>query len=279
MNIVKEYLKKIFYSLCISSLKTAALEQGLNPIIDKLKRIVPDIKDQYSILKLDNTYLEVKARNMHAFQMLLVDFAIKEFQKLTIVDIGDSSGSHLQYICKLYLDDHKDIDCLSVNIDAHAVERIRQKGFKALNMRAEDLAHYGIDADIFLCFQTVEHLMDPCRFLYRLASMTKGRYLIITVPYLRKSRVGLHHIRGGRCDKVCAENTHIFELSPTDWKLIISHSGWKVVEEKIYLQYPRKRLLRMTKFLWRHFDFEGFYGVILEKDHRWSLQYLDWEKV
>ena len=146
----------------------------------------------------------------------------------------------------------------------------------AINARAEDLHKHNINVDIFLCFETLEHLADPCNFLHSLSANTNAKYLILTVPYMRHSRVGLCHIRAGRKDPVCAENTHILELSPEDWKLIAMHSGWGVVKEKKYLQYPRRSLLRFTQPFWRKLDLEGFYGLILERDNTWSSKYKDW---
>lgn len=275
MKHIKGYLKEIFYLICTKSLEKAAIEQGLNELAVKLAKIVPDIKDQYSIFKFDNRYFTMKIRNRHAFQISLINKVIGQFQRPTIVDIGDSAGTHLEYIMGLH-SGAEDIKTLSVNLDPKAIKRIKAKGLDAVEARAEDLKAYDVNADIFLCLETLEHLTDPCRFLHRLSSKTDAKYLIITVPYLSRSRVGLHHIRTGRQDRVCAENTHIFELSPEDWKLTIRHSGWNIIYEKVYLQYPRKSFLRLTKPLWKRFDFEGFYGLILKRDDTWSSRYLNW---
>lgn len=257
----------------LRSLKEAAREQNLTGLARKLEQIVPDISDQYSTFKLDNEYLRTKVRNVHAFQMSLVAEVAEEFKNMVIVDIGDSSGTHLQYLSGLY---DKNIKCLSVNLDPKAVEKIRNKGLEAVLARAENLPDYDINPDIFLCFETLEHLMDPCHFLHELSSKTSAKYMIITVPYVRKSRIGLYHILQGRKDTVNAENTHIFELDPDDWKLLMRHSGWEIVREKIYLQYPIWSILYLTKSMWRKYDFEGFYGVILRRDETWSKRYLDW---
>lgn len=275
MKIFKGYLKKVFYSIMLSSLKSSAREQRLNGLILKLKQLVPDISDQYSTFKLDNAYLETKARNMHAFQVSLVNKVIGEFQKPIIVDIGDSAGTHLQYIIGLH-SQNNNIKCLSVNLDSKAVEKIVKKGLKAINARAESLQDYDVNADVFLSFEILEHLTNPCQFLHQLSTRTEVKYLIFTVPYLRHSRVGLNHIRKGFPENRYAENTHIFELNPEDWKLIIRHSGWDIVDEQIYLQYPQRGLLRITKPFWSKFDFEGFYGLILKRDNTWSSRYLDW---
>jgi 2-polyprenyl-3-methyl-5-hydroxy-6-metoxy-1,4-benzoquinol methylase len=272
---IKPFLRKTYQSVMKTSIEKASKEQGLKNIADELTRIVPNITNQYSTFEIDNPYLRTNVRNLHAFQISLVNETIGEFEKPTIVDIGDSAGTHLQYIIGLH-SKNKKMQCLSVNLDGEAVEKIKQKGLDAVNARAEDLHKYNIDADIFLCFEMLEHLMNPCHFLHELSAKTNAKYMVITVPYLQNSRVGLHHIRRGGVRDVYAENTHIFELSPKDWKLLVRHSGWNVAQERIYLQYPKRGFLWITKALWRRFDFEGFYGMILTKDNTWSSKYMDW---
>jgi len=267
-------LKPLREKVHIASLNRAAREQQLIDLAQRLERIVPDITFQYSCFNIETPYIYKKVRYQHAFQISLIDKVINEFNNPLIVDIGDSCGTHLQYLHGLYHD--KGIKALSVNLDENAVKRIRSKGLEAIHSRAENLESYNVNADIFLCFETLEHLMDPCHFLYSLSSKTKAKYLIITVPFLRKSRVGLRYIRNSGNKKACAENTHIFELNPEDWKLIAKLSGWDIVEEDIYLQYPRKSLLKLTKIYWKKFDFEGFYGIVLKRDDSWSSLYQDW---
>ena len=220
-------------------------------------------------------FWDEKVRFEQAFQISLVNRVIEEFDAPFIVDIGDSSGTHIQYLQRLH-GDRKQMRCLSVNLDPAAVQRIKQKGIDAIHARAEELDKYNIAADIFMSFETLEHVMNPAQLLHELSSKTKARYLIITVPYVAQSRVGLHHIRHGRRDGIGAETTHIFELSPEDWRLLAMHSGWKVSYAQIYLQYPKRNLMRLTKPLWKKFDFEGFYGMILMRDDSWSSLYKDW---
>jgi len=72
---------------------------------------------------------------------------------------------------------------------------------------------------------------------------------------------------------VVPENTHIFELAPNDWRLIFLHSGWEIVGEEIYRQYPSKCPLRLMKAYWKKCDFEGFYGAILRRNRAWAQCY------
>jgi hypothetical protein len=261
--------------LWLQSLKAAAQQQSLSGLIKKLERIVPDLTHQYSRVNLDNEYLVTKVRNMHAFQLRLIGRVINEIQDVTIVDIGDSSGTHLQYVKEFFLKNRKH-RCLSVNLDKIAVEKIKAKGMEAIQERAEDLCKHNISADIFLSFEMLEHLMNPCSFLHNLSTKTQAKYLIITVPYLRVSRVGLDYVRNNWKEKVDAEGTHIFELSPGDWKLVFQFSGWHVYYEEIYRQYPCCHWLTLTRKIWRKYDFEGFYGVILTRENSKSSQYIDW---
>jgi len=272
---IKNRLVEFLHSIWLISLKKAIEEQGLADLVKVLRKIVPDINNQYTKVKLKGVYIETKVRAQHAFQIALVKEALRGLEKSVIVDIGDSSGTHLQYIKELY-SGKKDVKLFSVNIDGEAVRRIRARGFEAIHAKAEDIENYNFNTDAFLCFETLEHLMNPCYFLHELSSKTNAKYFIMTVPYMRKSRVGLYHIRKEHKGKVYAENTHIFELSPDDWKLIVKHSGWEVVKERIYLQYPRRNILRVTGLLWRLFDFEGFYGLVLRKDNSWTSRYMDW---
>ncbi len=273
---IRRALRKTLHSLFILSLKKALAEQKFTEIYNKLSHIVSDISDQYSTFAIDNRYLETKVRAQHSFQIALFRQAfelIDHSATLSVVDIGDSSGTHIQYINSLF---PKNIKALSVNLDKDAVERIKRKGLTAIQARAEDLEQYNISADIFTSFEMLEHLSDPVGFLHKIAQKTDCKYFVITVPYLAKSRVGLHHIRHGRAEKISAEKTHVFELSPSDWKLIFRHSGWSVTVERIYYQYPRRSWIRILKPIWRHYDFEGFFGVILKKDSTWSNLYQDW---
>ncbi len=268
-------LSQKVWKLLTKSLNAAAREQDLQALKKRLEEAVPDISNQYTCFKIDSEYLEAKVRNMHAFQISLIEPVINEFKESTIVDIGDSSGTHHKYLTSLY-SNNGNIKCLSVNLDKEAVNRIKSKGFEAIHARAEDLPKFNIKADIITCFETLEHLLDPCHFLHNLSMNEDIKYLVITVPFVRKTGLGLHPIRRNLKEDFGAEKTHVFELCPEDFKLLCLFSGWRVDYEKIYFQYPKSHLLRFTKPIWKKFDFEGFYGVRLVRENKWSKKYLDW---
>lgn len=265
--------------LRISSIRAAVREQKLLPVYHQLTESVPDITHQYTSFDLDSEYLKTKVRAQQSFQIALASEALQLIDSslkdtVAIVDIGDSSGTHLQYIKGLH-QNHK-IRSLSIDIDEEAVRRIREKGMEAICARAEDVASLSIQADIFLSFEMLEHLVNPCGFLHSL-SETNCKFFVVTVPYVSCSRIGLYHIRQDQKRNVSPEEAHIFELSPEDWGLVFKLSGWAIQAEKIYWQYPKRSPFRFFwKSYWKWCDFEGFYGAILKPDKSWSSLYEGW---
>ncbi|MEP6389989.1 MAG: hypothetical protein ABJ056_08685 [Halioglobus sp.] len=281
---IRESLRDLCFGLMKLSLDSACKEQSLLEIRNRLQVIVPDLADQYTSVRHDEGYWLYNMRCLHSFQIAIAKHAISLFSKHnakipTIVDIGDSSGTHLRYLQDIYGKDN--INMLSVNLDPVAVAKIRDKGLQAIESRAESLHEhpdFNDQANIALSFQMLEHLFDPVSFLHSMAKKSECDYFVITVPYLHRSRVGLHQVRGrgDLTQAFNAETTHIFELSPDDWDLIFRFSGWSIVKSIRYTQYPKKNPLSAMRFLWRKLHFDGYYGVILEKDDSVSKKYQDW---
>ena len=65
-------------------------------------------------------------------------------------------------------------------------------------------------------------------------------HFVVTVPWQRRSRVGLYSARRPSDRGYTAEYEHVFELSPEDWSLLFLQSGWRVVESCVWRQYPRR---------------------------------------
>jgi len=231
-----------------------------NYLISQLERTIPNIDDQYNSVNINSNYIRIKIRYLHAFQIKMVFNYLNINKVKRIIDIGDSSGNHILYLKKLL---NKKIEYVSINNDYNAIIKIRNKGLIAHHDDAElfvmDYFHVELKNDsIIICFETLEHLENPIRFLKGL-KQSNVRSIIITVPYLKKSRINLNYEQGNT-----PEDIHIFELSPKDWRKIFKYAGWNIVYEDIYLQYP-KRYKWILKYYWRRFDFEGFYGVCLNK--------------
>lgn len=278
---MKEILKSLIFKLLNISLIKSNKERKEESLKQKLEIIVPDLSAQYSthVIDMNDQYLVNKVRGQHAFQMSLALKTIDLLgnkKNINLVDIGDSSGTHLIYLNNLIKD--RDVNTLSVNLDPNAVSKIQAKGLNAILCRAEELhlQENGMRADIFLSYEMLEHLFSPIEFLHAMSIKSECEYFVITVPYVTNSRVALQFVKHRYEGEYAAENIHIFELSPEDWDLVFKFSGWEIVYKDIYTQYPKKSVLFLTKYLWQKLDFPGFYGVILKKNDEYSKRYLDW---
>jgi len=250
----KEKARQFYCHLKRWSIKLAVRQQNLLKICYQLSKLIPDVSEQYTSVKLDIYYCE-KVRALHAFQIRYTLKNIGDYKN--IVDIGDSSGNHLKYLKHF----KPDLNCVSVNLDSRAVDKINAEGGKAVLCDAHKINEAGIKADAALSFEMVEHLDNPLEFLRNLKKIDI-RKLIITVPYRRVSQVGLYQYRDGNIG-FGIEDVHVFELCPYDWELLFKYSGWKLDNMKIFYQYPT--YLPFLRYFWNWHDFEGFVGFTLVK--------------
>jgi len=268
-------VKKAYDNFRERSVYSALKQQRLLARFNQIKRLDPDISNQYTSSNIDTSYLQTKVLGLHAFQMALFGLFIngQNRKEWSITDLGDSSGNHIMYIKNLF--SKFKWDTLSVNLDQKAVDKIRSKGLNAIACSIEDYYEYEKDYrnQIITLFQTLEHLENPISILKGVKENLKPEAFIITVPFVRRSKVGLHYLRENLksdfFNKVPSpENIHIFELSPDDWELLFEYCGWEVKHSLVYYQYKRRIpiISRLLRWYWSAFDFEGFYGCILTKN-------------
>lgn len=275
--------RKIYQTLSARSVNAAVREQGLAGLREKLREQIPDLADQYTMgidpVEYDR-YWETKMRSNHAFQ---IDSALQAINALggdglTVVDVGDSSGNHGKYLKALAPVGRID-RMVSVNLDPVAVEKIKAKGGEAILCRAEALDTHGLQPDLMLLFETLEHITDPLRFLHTMATDGNIENILLTVPYRVNSRFGgelIRHAPARIPDEITPEQVHIFELSPEDWQLLARLAGYKTEFCQIYRQYPQRSVGRLMKSVWRMLDFEGFIALSLKRDDALSSRYTGW---
>ncbi len=265
-----KFIKEWYNRFRISSIHKAIIQQNLDGYLGTITGLNADITDHYGSFKIDTDYIARKVRALHAFQIKLIGIGINTESSIQekIVDLGDSSGQHLFYTRRAVIGTQSprwyDV---GVNIDENAIKKITEKGFRAVkyNIEKGDFKDSNFkDADYVYMFETLEHLNNPGTVLKKIKEDINPKALIITVPHVRKSRVGIEKTSKGKEGDLTPEDIHIFELSPKDWKQLFTYAGWKVDYEQIYYQYPQNRI---TKYFWRwywnRFDYEGFGGYIL----------------
>ena len=292
-NNYRHMLKKIFGLFGLSatsvierfgkwSLNVALRRKGELAFIDRLRQIVPDVSAQESRQVKHSAYIEIKRRGLQAFQCELMLGVVRALGKknVTVVDIGDSAGTHMLYLKALVK--NASVETISVNLDPRAIDKIKSRGLRAIQCRAEEvLTHLPhSEVDIFTAFEMVEHLHNPTVFFHRLAKRIPYGKMIVTVPYVKQSRVGMQHIRLGKKEEQYAEDVHVFELCPQDWTLLLRHAGWRVFQQSVYYQYPTRWpfVSRLLAQIWKTYDYEGFWGVVLERDLTYAELYKDWDE-
>jgi len=279
---VKQVVRKLGIQCAMASLRAAIRSQGLNELTDRLRQIVPDVSDQYSMASASSgmeAMWDVSMRGVHAFQVHETLEALRSIGRpsLVVADIGDSSGNHGKYLKALGGSLIEKF--VSVNLDPIAVEKVRSKGGEAVLCRAENIASTGISPDVFISFEMLEHLISPIEFLHLIATKTEAEYFICSIPYVRRSRFGGRELRcpeQAMPSKLVAESLHLFELNPEDWGRLFRFCGFKVERTAIYTQYPRAGLWRVMQPLWKQLDFEGFALFFLKRDLSVANRYQDW---
>jgi hypothetical protein len=273
---------RLYERLAAASIDAAVRHQNLAELREILRQAVPDLSEQYTYPIDNETYRRIgerKMRSLHAFQ---INCVLETLPRLgpdaTIVDIGDSSGAHGMYVratapagsVKRYL---------SVNLDPVAVDKVNKRGGEAILCRAEELDHRSVHADLFVSFETIEHLLDPVRFLHDLATKGAADHILFSVPYRRASRFGGYHLRlpdSSLPQQMSPEELHIMELSPYDWSIACRLAGFRTEAVSFYRQYPGCHPLRLMAPLWRRLDFEGYICILAKRDLGFAERYTGW---
>ncbi len=268
-NKLKNAQKEIFFNLSKKAVLAAKEEMPeLKKFWDISNRVIPGFGEHFNDAVLTEE-AELRVRLLICAEANFVEKVAGALfvggKKWNYLDIGDSDGT-TRLLLKEALG--KGFDSLGVNLQKKAVDKIKSKGLDAECVDAMSMGRSGRKFNLVSLFETLEHLPDPVGFLKSIQNVVGDR-LIISVPLIRGSRVGLRYLdKDWPADKIpTIENVHIFELSPADWKRIFLHSGWGVDKEWELRQYPSRGVLKhIMQFAWRRISFEGFWFVSLKKD-------------
>jgi hypothetical protein len=143
----------------------------------------------------------------------------------TVLDVGDADGIFLDYFGKMGT---------SVNLDDKSCFYIRKNGFEAIQTDVSKL-NLRRKFEYIFAFQLLEHVQDPINVLLNLRKHV-SKLLFVTIPHLgQKTRIrefGFWDKEGLERQELSqkAHFHHIFEFSPEDFRKVISHAHFKVVD-------------------------------------------------
>lgn len=273
-NILRQ---KIIEPLSISAtLDVANSNPELKTIWDCSFTVFPDFKNHFSV-PVDNKEIEHRIRLLVVGETFFIKKEIEDIlgnkKNCSYADIGDSDGSVRLLLNKLFFGEK--LKSVGINLQQTAVNKMKALGLEAICADAITLGNQGINYDIISLFETLEHLPDPISFLKNIKPVT-GEILVLSVPYIRKSRVNLAYLteKWPKDRKPTIESVHIFELSTKDWEKIFLHTGWKIKNEWKLMAFPSNKLSRLIlQPYWRCISFDGFWFVSLVKDNKYSSRY------
>ena len=271
--------RKIFDFFSVRAVRAAVKQDRQLQLMWNLSAsVLPDLKDHFATCQV-SAEDQVRLRLLLCAQAVFVHRVIDALTKKNCevngwVDVGDSDGAARLLFLK-NASHLKGFRTFGVNFEPEAVELIRSKGLEAECMNAMDLHKKGLSFDIVSLFETLEHMPDPVGFLERIHQVV-GLRLLISVPLIRSSRVGLNYLthKWNPEWKPGYSNNHFFEFSPRDWNKLFKHAGWTVETEWKVRQFPKSGPLNwLMSFAWRKISFEGFWFVSLKKVETFSSRF------
>jgi 2-polyprenyl-3-methyl-5-hydroxy-6-metoxy-1,4-benzoquinol methylase len=161
---------------------------------------------------------------------------------LTVVDAGAGSGAISIDMAGM---GHK---VISIDIAESSLlkfaEVARKLGIQQVVSPLEATPLAGEFADIVICSEVLEHLVDPQKVLDELARITKQNgYLVVSVPYAQI----LQEVLCPNCLQKFFINGHIHSFNKNTLLTMLSNAGYKTIKSKIIAKPITSRLLRIGK--------------------------------
>lgn len=236
----------------------------------------PSFRDHFA-KPVDDADTEARIRFLVAAECAFVEEEIAAVlaknQRCTYADIGDSDGSVRVVMHEIFGRDR--LATMGINLQPSVVKRMQDMGLEAICEDAVEVGRRGVRYNVVSVFETLEHLPDPIGFLKAIGAVVEDR-LVLSVPYVRRSRVGLQYLSKSwpAGDVATIENVHMFELCPADLRKIFQHAGWRVDREAVFKQFPAWSPSGvLLSIYWRLTSFEGFYFASLVKDDTHASRY------
>ena len=176
-----------------------------------------------------------------------------------VAEIGATSDMFLRHI--------KAERKIGINVLDVCVEQLNRQGITGMKTDGQRMPLADGEADLVICFETLEHVPDPLLFLAELGRITK-KTLLLSLPWVTGTNVRAkwHGMAdpGGRPDS----EFHIFEFDERDFRKVISYTNFKISGYQKLINYEA-RYDPFTNWCLRRHMFLDFFpaiqGYVLEK--------------
>ena len=135
-----------------------------------------------------------------------------------VIDFGSGNGVFLEFL---------NLNGVGVDINQNCVEHMRSIGIEAYALSELNYS-FKNKFDSAFAFEVIEHVENQLIVLNNIYEYIKDSgYLFVSIPYVKKS-----HIIKKQDEKKATkrlENYHIFELNTKDFKNLITHTNFELV--------------------------------------------------
>lgn len=273
MNVVRRALKAVAPAPARRLLRKAVPppEPLAVHMIERAARLDPDVAAGFELMSDDDAYhhfgpenplvsrhLRAGIRYFHAWKLATLRRSLgAQLATAEILDVGDSDGLLLKHLGK---------SGTGFNISPEAIANSERNGVHAVQGDGHRLPFADGAFDVVLSFQTLEHVENQHAVLLELARVcAPGGRCFISVPWVPQTVV--HPFNPA----VQRGEDHIFELSPSDLRALVTHTPLRLVADATCDLFAEPRGLWEWLLLYRYRHehvvlgtFRRFYLVELE---------------
>lgn len=175
------------------------------------------------------------------------------------VEIGATSDMFLKHV--------KAERKIGINVLDVCVEQLNRQGIIGIKTDGQRMPLADNEADLVICFETLEHTLNPLLFLAELGRIAKNKTLL-SIPWVSKTNIRAKW--HGRADPNGQPDSefHIFEFDEDDFRKVLSYTDFKVSKYQKLTNYEAKydpfTNWRLRKYLYLSY-FPAIQAYVLEK--------------
>lgn len=163
----------------------------------------------------------------------LIDFvkANSPDQCQVAVEVGATSDMFLKHV--------KATTKKGINVLDVCIEQLNSQGIHGIKSKDEVIPIEDNEADLTICFETLEHVHNPIMFLNELSRITKGR-LLLSIPWVQNTNIRSKWHGAQSPEGIPESEFHIFEFNGKDFNSILGYTNLKIISYKKLINYAPK---------------------------------------
>jgi SAM-dependent methyltransferase len=125
---------------------------------------------------------------------------------------------------------------IGVNVLDVCVEQLNKQGITGIKTDGQHMPLADDEADLVICFQTLEHTLNPILFLNELGRITKKR-LLLSIPWVSKTNIRARWYGMPEPGDQPELEFHVFEFDEDDFRKVLSYTDFEIVTYQKLINY------------------------------------------